>query len=297
MKVVKVQFHSADKEYYFLPEFTEGGKEIVVGDQVIADTTLGQDIGIVTALADWHSCDKCSGDCASGNCAENKKQNNEDQKSVSDIKPLLRPATTDDLDKAARIKEAYPKYIKKCNELIDRHGLRNMKLVDAAESFDENRLTYYFISDNRVDFRELVKDLVKEYHKKIRLQQIGVRDAAKMEGDFGPCGLPLCCRSWLNEIGNVSPDFVKDQELSHRGADRLTGPCGRLKCCLRFEEEAYKYNLDKLPKIGEQIKTKAGIGRVVSVHALKQTVKIELDGAVVEYPYLEGKLCQKVIEE
>ena len=292
MKVVKVQFHSADKEYYFLPEFTEVAKEIKAGDQVIADTSLGQDIGVVNGFADWHSCDNCA-----GNCRDDNNKNSDEQKNASDIKPLLRPATADDVDKAKKITESYPKYLKKCNELIDRHSLGNMKLVDVAESFDENRLTYYFISDNRVDFRELVKDLVKEYHKKIRLQQIGVRDAAKMEGDFGPCGLPLCCRSWLNEIGNVSPDFVKDQELSHRGADRLTGPCGRLKCCLRFEEEAYKYNLNKLPKIGEEIKTKAGIGKVVSVHALKQTVEIELDGVVVEYPYLEGKLCQKVIEE
>ena len=288
MKVVKVQFHSADKEYYFLPEFSNSSKKIDLGDQVIAETVLGQDIGVVTSWADWQSCENCSTE-VDKNCDE--------QKTETDIKPLLRPASKDDLDKAEKISQEYPNYLKKCNELIDKAGLSNMKLVDVSESFDNKRLTFYFISDNRVDFRELVKDLVKLYHKKIRLQQIGVRDAAKMEGDFGPCGLPLCCRSWLNNIGNVSPDFVKDQELTHRGAERLAGPCGRLKCCLRFEEEAYKYNLDKLPKVGEEIKTKAGIAIVRTVHPLKQTVEIELDGAIVEYPYLEGKLCQKTTEE
>jgi len=284
MKVVKVQFHTADREYFFLPEFSaDKNTDIKIGDQVIVDTILGQDLGVITTWADWQAPE------AKAEPAEASGQNNGEM--ITDVKPMLRHVTNDDLEQVKKQKKQYPKYLKKCDELCDRHGLAAMKLVDTAESFDGNRLTFYFISDSRVDFRELVKDLAKTYHKKIRLQQIGVRDAAKMEGDFGPCGLPLCCRHWLKVIGNVSPDFIKDQELSHRGVDRLSGPCSRLKCCLRFEEEAYKYNLEKLPKVGDVIKTKAGKGTVVAIHPMKQVVDLDIDGARVAYPYAEQAKC------
>ncbi len=215
-----------------------------------------------------------------------------EQRSISDIKPMLRRANEEDLEKTKEQHKNFCKYLSDCKKLVKKHGLEEMKLIEVNESFDQSRLTFYFISDTRVDFRDLVKDLVKIHRKKIRLQQIGVRDAAKSSGDFGPCGLPLCCRSWLDRIGNVSPEFIKDQDLGHRGVDRLTGPCGRLKCCLRFEEEAYKYNLDRMPKVGDKIKTAAGEGRVKSVKPLQHTVELEIDGAVVEYPYLEGRLCE-----
>lgn len=277
MQVVKVQFHTADREYFFLPEFSaDKNTDIKIGDQVIVETVLGQDLGVITAWADWQP----------------PEAPTETAETITEVKPMLRHVTGDDLEQFKKQKKQYSTYLKKCHELCDRHGLVAMKLIDVAESFDANRLTFYFISDNRVDFRELVKDLAKTFRKKIRLQQIGVRDAAKMEGDCGPCGLPLCCRHWLRDIGNVSPDFIKDQELSHRGVDRMTGPCGRLKCCLRFEEEAYKYNLDKLPKIGDVIKTKVGRGTVVSVHPLKQLVDLEIDGALVVYPYAEPSKCE-----
>ncbi len=283
MKVVKVQFHKIDKEYYFLPEFTEKPEDnIEVGDIVIVQTILGQDLGLITDWADFQ---------ATENKEEVKDANIIQQDNIADVKPMLRKATKDDLSVVKKIRAKYPKYIKECRKLITKHKLENMKLVDVNESFDIKRLTFYFIANSRIDFRELVKDLVKTFRRKIRLQQIGVRDAAKLSGDIGPCGLPLCCRSWLEVIGNVSPDYIKDQELTHRGADRLTGPCGRLKCCLRFEEENYKYHLDKLPQVDEIIKTKAGKGRVVAVHALRHIVDLDIDGARVAYPYLEGKLC------
>ena len=287
MKVVKVRFHEADREYYFLPEFSEGmDPNIRENSQVIVETTLGTDLGVITGWADW----KPSQDCEGDNC---KNTNTITQDKASDIKPMLRPVNNHDLKKAKEIEGRNKDYLSKCKELCDKHGLTEMKLIEVGESFDERRLTFYFISDTRVDFRELVRDLVKNFHRKIRLQQIGVRDAAKMCGDVGPCGLPLCCKNWLNVIGNVSPEFIKDQELSHRGADRMTGPCGRLKCCLRFEEEVYKYKLNKLPKVGDIINTGAGKGKVKSVHAMKQTVRLEIDGAIVEYPYLEGRVCKK----
>ncbi|MDD5749975.1 MAG: regulatory iron-sulfur-containing complex subunit RicT [Patescibacteria group bacterium] len=271
MKVVRVQFHPLDKEYYFLPEFSQEQAKLAISDKVVAETVLGDDIGTVIDWEDYQPTEK----------------------EEIEVKPLLRPAKEEDLAQLEDINKRVPSYLEKCSLLINQHGLKNMKLIDAAESFDQKRLTFYFSAEGRVDFRDLVKDLAREFRRKIRLQQIGVRDAAKICGDFGPCGLPLCCRAWLADIGNVSPQYIKDQDLGHRGAERLSGPCGRLKCCLRFEEEAYRYNLEKLPKVGEEINTKAGRGKVVAVHPLKQTVNLEIDGAVVEYPYLEGKLCAK----
>lgn len=291
MRVVKVQFHKLDKEYFFLPEFAGSSYgEVKEGDRVLVDTILGQDIGVVTGWADWQPSDKADKQTDKTNVVL-------EQNSMADIKPMLRPASEQDLEAAHEQINNYSKYIKKCRELCRLYELKAMKLIDVAESFDNKRLTFYFVSDSRVDFRELVKELVKTFHRKIRLQQIGVRDATKIGGDVGPCGLPLCCSSWLNTIGNVSPDYIKNQELSHRGADRLTGPCGRLKCCLRFEEEVYRYKRNQLPKEGDIIKTGAGKGLVVAVHPMKQTVNLEIDGAIVEYPYLEGKICEGKVDD
>jgi cell fate regulator YaaT (PSP1 superfamily) len=286
MKVVKVQFHKLDKEYFFLPEFSDDpDAQVEQGDSVVVNTSLGQDVGRVTDFAEWEAPKSTNNQTA---------HNNGDfvQDKIGDIKAMLRPLSEDDLDKLVIQKREGLKKFAECKKLVEEHGLKAMKMVDMAESFDNKRMTFYFISDSRVDFRDLVRDLVKNHHKKIRLQQVGVRDAAKVTGDFGPCGIPLCCKSWLNTIGSVSPNSIKNQELSHRGADRLTGPCGRLKCCLRFEEEVYKYKRDKLPKEGEIIKTAAGEGKVIAVHPMKQTVKLKIDGNIVEYPYLEGKLCE-----
>ncbi|MBT4210095.1 MAG: hypothetical protein HOE19_04255 [Candidatus Komeilibacteria bacterium] len=297
MKVVKVQFHKLDKEYFFLPEFSDdAGAQVEVGDSVVVSTILGQDVGQVTDWADWEPSrdNKAEG----SECSRGEKTNGDFvQDKVTDVKPMLRPLREEDLDKLRIQKKESLKIFTECKRLIDKHGLKTMKLVDMSESFDTKRMTFYFISSARVDFRELVKDLVKNYHKKIRLQQVGVRDAAKVTGDLGPCGIPLCCKSWLNTIGSVSPDSIKNQELSHRGADRLTGPCGRLKCCLRFEEEAYKYERNQLPKEGDIIKTGAGPAKVVAVHPMKHTVHLKIDDNIVEYPYLEGKLCEIKSEE
>ena len=273
MKVVKVQFHSADKEYFFLPECTQAnGQQIKVGDKGVVETELGQDVGQITYFGD-------------------KPKDISDEDDLA-IKSMLRHASSDDLTSLAEVEKNYKQYLKDCQNLCNKHDL-NMKLVSVYQSLDGARLTFYFTAGARVDFRDLVKDLIQKFHKKIRLQQIGVRDEAKIDGDYGPCGLRLCCKAWLKSLGNVNSDYIRDQDLMHRGNERLSGVCGRLKCCLRYEEEAYKYSLDKLPKVGDEIKTKAGIGRVVAVHALKQTVGLKIDGAVVEYPYLEGKLCQQ----
>ena len=285
MKVVKVQFHKADKSYFFLPEFKQSSDEIKVGDIVLVETILGQDLGKIVALSDFQ---------------EDKKEENKSgtipQAKIGDIKPLLRKANEKDLKQLAEITERYSDYLKEYRELCKQHSLDNMKLIDVSESIDQQRLTFYFTASSRIDFRELVRDLAKKFNRKIRLQQIGVRDEAKCLGDSGPCGLQLCCKSWLSTLGNVSPEYIKDQELIHRGADRLTGVCGRLKCCLRYEEETYKYYLGKLPKEGDVIKTKAGKGRVISIKALKHIVKLDINGTVVEYPFLEGNIKEECKE-
>lgn len=289
MKVVKVQFHKLDKEYFFLPEFSQAPDvSVEAGDQVVVETSLGQDVGQVTGWDNWQA-----PQVQESSDSDNKNGLHEIvQNKISDIKPMLRPVSEEDIEKLRQQKKAGLKHFSECKELIDKYNLKAMKLVDMSESFDDKRMTFYFVADSRVDFRELVKELVKNYHKKIRLQQVGVRDAVKVSGDVGPCGIPLCCRSWLNTIGSVSPDNIKNQELSHRGADRLTGPCGRLKCCLRFEEEVYKYQRDKMPKEGDIIKTSAGPATVIAVHPMKETVDLKIDGSIVQYPYKEGRLCQ-----
>ncbi|MBP9802212.1 stage 0 sporulation protein [Patescibacteria group bacterium] len=276
MQVVKVQFHIADKEYFFLPEFSQNfsykEEDFAVGKKVIVETELGTDIGSILAVLDANEADI-----------------------QQELKKMLRPATADDEVAMVKKSGAYNDYLKQINETAKQYELK-IKIVDVAESFDNQRLTFYFTAESRVDFRDLVKDLGKIFHKKIRLQQIGVRDQAKIEGDYGSCGLPLCCKNWLKVLGNVNAEYIKDQNLMHRGNERLSGACGRLKCCLRYEEEAYKYGLDKLPKVGDPIKTGAGLGRVISVNPLRQTVQLDIDGARVEYPYLQGRVCEKNCE-
>lgn len=273
MKAVKIQFHVADREYFFLPEFSQSSgykeEDFAVAQKVIVETELGIDMGTILAIVDFDKAD-----------------------SPKDLKSMLRPATADDEVEMVKKSAAYSGYLKQINETAKQYELK-IKVVDVAESFDSQRLTFYFTADNRIDFRDLVKDLGKILHKKIRLQQIGVRDQAKIDGDYGPCGLPLCCKNWLKALGNVNAEYIKDQNLMHRGNERLSGSCGRLKCCLRYEEEAYKYGLDKLPKVGDEIKTGAGMGRVTSVNPLRQTVELDIDGARVEYPYLQGRVCEK----
>ncbi len=280
MRLAKIQFHKLDKEYYFLPEFSEDQRyEVKVHDAVITDSLLGRDLGVVVEVHDHDE-------------AEVEKIKTAQIKSVGDFKLLTRLARTSDLDKIKANKANYIEYLKTARELCQKHQLKEMKLIDLSESLDNSHLSIYFTSNVRVDFRDLVRDLAAMFHKKIRLQQIGVRDAAKIGGDLGSCGLPLCCKAWLLQIGKVSPDCIKKQELAHRGVDRLTGVCGRLKCCLRFEEENFRFAEGENPKVGDSIKTKIGTGKVVEVCPDKKILILDIKGAKVEYPYAEGNKCK-----
>lgn len=286
MQLAKVKFHEAEKDYYFLPEYSEQSSvRPASGDWALVESELGQDLVQIIDIFDWQG---------EQNIFEADQKNISDlkaQSKIGDFLAMIRPASDSDLEQQKKLQKKYPQYKKEFRDLMQANQVSGMKLVDVHETFDGKHLTFYFTANNRVDFRDLVRDLAKVFHKKIRLQQIGVRDGAKLSGDVGSCGRALCCRAWLHTIGNVSPEFIKDQELMHRGAERLAGACGRLKCCLRYEEENYKYLKDTLPKVGEEIKTKAGKGVVRGVHLLKGIVDLEIDGALIQYPYLEGNLC------
>jgi cell fate regulator YaaT (PSP1 superfamily) len=280
MRLAKIKFHKLDKEFFFLPEFSSDHRsQIKIGEQVIVDTAMGRDLGELLDIAEYSD-------------VEVEKIRTSQAKSLGDLKGLTCLASASDVEKAKSHQVSYAKYLKDAREMCQKHKLKEMKLVDVSLSLDGTRLTIYFISNTRVDFRDLVKDMAAIFHKKIRLQQIGVRDAAKIGGDWGPCGLPLCCKSWLSSIGKVNPDSIKKQELMHRGVDRLTGVCGRLKCCLRFEEDQHRWTEGKAPNIGDTIQIKTGQAKVVAIYPDKKTVDLEVDGAVVEYPYTEGNKCK-----
>jgi cell fate regulator YaaT (PSP1 superfamily) len=266
MQVIEVQFVTWDQSYFFKPE-TENGEplDLKVGDKVIVKTQLGVDLGRVIFR---------------GELAE-VPQN------IGEIKPIIRKALPEDELKNLDLNKNKKSFMQECRALVKKMQLP-MKLIDMHRSFDEERVTYAFIADGRVDFRDLVKELAHRYQKSIRLQQIGVRDEAKINGDLGTCGITLCCQMYLKELGNVTTDMVKDQQVAHRGSERLSGSCGRLKCCLRYEQPIYEVNSKKMPAIGTKIKTKQGEGTVVNWHVLKCTVDVnvgkENDRNIIEVP-------------
>ena len=178
-----------------------------------------------------------------------------------------------------------------CQEKIQQHKLE-MKLISAEYSFDRSKITFYFTSDGRVDFRELVKDLAKQFKARIELKQIGVRDEAKLLGGFGPCGMKLCCAKFLKSFEPVTIKMAKEQNLP-LNPTKISGCCGRLMCCLGYEYQTYKKLMKGMPREGEIIKTKQGKGRVISVNALKRCVTVELeDGRHADISY-ESRSPQK----
>lgn len=172
-----------------------------------------------------------------------------------------------------------------CYGLIEQFGL-NMKVVEVRCSYDGKRLTFAFVSNGRVDFRELVKDLSRYFNKNIRLQQIGIRDEAKVFGDQGRCGRGLCCRNHLNKFTSVTGEVAEAQNLSGRGSERLSGACGRLMCCLAYEVEGYKKLSAVLPKVGSTIQRDGKKGVIVGQNILKQTVEVKFSGGPGEASYI-----------
>lgn len=189
---------------------------------------------------------------------------------------VLRKAGNDDLIKLSELGRKQEEYLKYCNECVKNLKL-DMKLVDCHVSFDEQRIIFAFTAEGRVDFREIVKMLNWSFRKTIRMHQIGIRDEAKITGDFGMCGRALCCKKFLKELTSVGSEGADVQQINHRGSDRISGICGRLMCCLNYEKEGYKELAKKLPAIGSNVKFEGKNMKVLSWHVLKQTVDLEID--------------------
>ena len=187
---------------------------------------------------------------------------------------ILRKATKEDMNTFKELKIKASKYIPICQEKANRYNLETMKLLDADFSLDEKKLTFYFSAEGRVDFRDLVTDLVKTFKKIIRLQQIGARDEAKIIGGVGKCGRDLCCSSFLESIDSITLDVAKEQDIIF-GSNKLSGYCGKLMCCLQYELGEYKHLAKNFPKVGEEIKYKRNKCRVVARNLLKQTYTVE----------------------
>ena len=250
-EVVSIKFKSSRKTYYFAPN----GLHITAGEKVIVETAKGLEIA----------------ECAHGNRFV------DDLAVVQPLRPVVRVATVQDLrvaeQNALREKDA----LVICQKKIEEHGL-DMKLVDVECSFDGNKTLFFFTSDGRVDFRELVKDLAGIFHNRIELRQIGVRDEAKMLGGLGICGRPFCCNGFMGDFQPVSIKMAKEQGLSLSPV-KISGTCGRLMCCLKYEQEAYTDLLKHTPKVGAIVNTPEGRGLVVENNLIARTLKVKLDNA------------------
>ena len=248
-EVVDIQFRPGQKVYYFDP----AGATYNAGDHVIIDTARGAEYGY----------------CNAGNHTIKLTE------VVVPLRPVLRKATAKDEEKAAANREKEQQAEALCLAEIEKLGL-DMQLVGAECSFDGTKILFFFTADDRVDFRELVKNLASALHSRIELRQIGVRDKAKMVGGLGICGRPFCCCSFLEEFVPVSIKMAKTQNLS-LNPTKISGTCGRLMCCLKYEQEAYEDLLQNSPKQDSFVDTPDGRGTVVEVHLLRQKVKVRME--------------------
>lgn len=257
LKVVGIRFKKAGKIYYFDPVDTG----VEVGDHVIVETVRGLEYGTVVIGA----------------------RDVEENKLVSQLKPVMRKATEQDALKVQENKVREKEAFNICLRKIAKHGLP-MRLIDVEFTFDVNKIIFYFTADGRIDFRELVKDLASVFRTRIELRQIGVRDEAKMLGGIGSCGRPLCCATFLGDFEPVSIRMAKDQNLSLNPA-KISGVCGRLMCCLKYENDVYcsgccgKRSVPErveAPKVGVMVVTPLGEGRVMGVNRAMRTASAQL---------------------
>lgn len=257
MKVAEIQFIPWDKTYYFLLN----GLNLKPKAKVIVKTDLGFELGEVIGFTEVDE-------------REFVSEGEEDASGERRIlKPILRLASEEDISHEISYEEKQ-EAIDYCRNLKERHQLP-MKVIDAHFSFDGSRITFAFIADGRVDFRELVKDLTRHFGRTIRLQQIGIRDEARIMGDVGHCGKTLCCKGHLKQLASISSEMAEMQQCSHRGSDRISGICGRLMCCLAYEQVGYEENAKKMPAIGTRVNVDGKRGTVVGHHILKESVDVE----------------------
>ncbi|MDO5415285.1 MAG: stage 0 sporulation family protein [Bacillota bacterium] len=266
VRIVGIKFKDAGKLYYFSP----GGHKVDVGDNVIVETARGLEFGKVTL-------------------AETEVNESE---IVAPLKSIIRIANEKDKKKHEENLAKKEEAMRLCQEKVDAHGLE-MKLIDVEYTFDNSKVVFYFTADGRVDFRELVKDLASVFRMRIELRQIGVRDEAKMLGGVGNCGRGLCCNTWLSDFEPVSIKMAKVQNLS-LNPSKISGICGRLMCCLKFENEVYTHLKKGMPSVGEKIKTPDGMAVVMDVNILENIIKARL---IVEEGSKEKNIEEKLSNE
>lgn len=251
MKIISgIKFNVLDKIY----NFDQNNIILNKDDKVIVETEQGTEIGTVVFA----------------------NKNVDETKLEFALKPILRKATTTDLEKQENYKIKQEEALKACKELVSKHNL-DMKIVAANYTFDGSKIIFYFTAESRVDFRELVKDLTKKFQKSIRLQQVGSRDVAAKCGGCGLCGRELCCTRFLKDFASITTDMAREQQMVQRGSDRISGVCGRLLCCLSYETELYKELAKDFPTVGKRVRTKQGVGTVVGRNLLTRNLEIILD--------------------
>ncbi len=268
-QVVGIRFKDVGKVYYFDPD----GMQFKKGDRAIVETARGVE------------------------CGEIALQNREvpDEEIVKPLKRIIRAAGPEDLKTLAENREKEKKAFSICEEKIRAHKL-DMKLVEVEYTFDGSKILFYFTADGRVDFRSLVKDLAGTFRTRIELRQIGVRDESKMIGGFGICGRPFCCSTFLGDFQPVSIKMAKEQGLS-LNPGKISGTCGRLMCCLKYEQESYDHLLRHTPKVGAVVETREGRGVVLENNLLTGMLKVRLDRRPDAAPMLVERHEVKLIRD
>lgn len=259
-EIVGIRFKRACKIYYFDP----AGIDLEVNDYVVVNTARGLELGQVAIAPKQVLASEVT----------------------EPLKPVIRKAEPEDVKRAQELVEKEREALAECGRLIAKLNLP-MKLLTAEYNLDGSRLTFFFSAEERVDFRELVRELTNRFKTRVELRQVGSRDEAKLIGGFGRCGRPLCCASFLSEFAPVSIKMAKEQNLPLNPM-KISGVCGRLLCCLVYEGEQYRAMKERLPKEGQRVSTPTGVARVVGGNPLKETVLVELESkATVELPLTE----------
>ena len=276
--IVGVRFKNNGKTYYFDP----GTLSLQAGDSVMVETARGQEWGRVS-IANTQV---------------------DDKEVSSPLKPVVRRATKEDDERAEENERLGKEAVKITAQKVEKHKL-NMKLVDAEYAFDRSKVTIFFTADGRVDFRELVRDIAGALHTRIELRQIYERDDIRLRGSLGPCGMPCCCITYLNEYEKVTVKMAKNQNLS-LNPTKVSGMCGKLMCCLRYENDYYAETCKLMPKVGARVKTADGSVKVEGVDLLKRQIRASLenkDGGIEIKVYklgqfeLPGKTREREEEE
>lgn len=272
--IVGVRFKRPGKIYFF----DSGNLKLNYHDKVIVETSMGEDLGEVASY----------------------KRNMPEDKLANPLKKIIRIATSKDLKHYDENKKKEEEAFKICEEKIKKYKL-DMHLTDVEYTFDNSKILFYFTADGRIDFRELVKELASIFKTRIELRQIGVRDEVKRIGGNGVCGRELCCCSFLSDFETVSIKMAKEQNMA-LNPSKISGNCGRLMCCLKYEQEVYEDKLRRLPKIGSTVKTSDGEGIVDSVETLKEIVRVKFkdeddSNFYKKYPASEIKIIKSASVE